>query len=126
VTVTDSASPAATASGSFTITVNPPPLSLTPPGGLPTSQARNTAYNSGAFTIANGTTPYTCSVAIVRTAGGGPANPTFLTCGPSPTSGITVTLTGNLPDAARTYQVTVTVVDSLGASASRQYTLTVT
>ncbi|MEO5842851.1 MAG: putative Ig domain-containing protein [Acidimicrobiales bacterium] len=126
VTVTDSAAPAATASRSFTITVNAPPLSLTPPAGLPTSRPRNTAYTSGAFTIANGTAPYTCSVAIVRTAGGGPANPTFLSCTPSPTSGTTVTLTGTLPNAARTYQVTVTVVDNLGASVSYQYTLTTT
>jgi hypothetical protein len=37
-----------------------------------------------------------------------------------------VTLTGTLPNAARTYQVTVTVVDNLGASVSYQYTLTTT
>ena len=127
VVVTDSAAPAATASRSFTITVNAPPLSLTPPAGLPTSQARNTAYNSGAFTIANGTAPYTCSVAITRN--GNPVTPPFLSCGPSPTSGASVNLTGNLPDfngAARTYQVTVTVVDNLGAAVSYQYTLTAT
>jgi hypothetical protein len=126
VTVTDSAAPAATASRSFTVTVNPPPLSLTPPAGLPTNQIRNTAYNSGAFTIANGTAPYTCSVMIVRTSGGGPANPTFLSCAPSPTSGATVTLTGTLPDAVRTYQITVTIVDNTGNTVSHTYTLTVT
>ena len=126
VAVTDSAVPAATASRSFTVVVNAAPLSLTPPAGLPTSGARNSPYNSGVFTIAGGTGPYSCVVAVVRTSNSTPGSP-------SPTcsvSGSNVTIAGTLPafgGGARQHTVTLTVSDSGGSTpATYTYNINVT
>lgn len=116
-TVNASDSLGATLTQNYTITVNPP-LSITPLV-LPSATAK-TNYNR-TLTISGGTLPY-ASVAI----NGFNAGSTGLTTAAltTNTSAGTVTITGT-PTAAGTLFFTVDATDSVGATLSQVYALTV-
>jgi prepilin-type N-terminal cleavage/methylation domain-containing protein len=107
ITLTDATG--ATATRGYTIVINSPPT-ITGPASLPTNVTAGTAYPSTTVTGTNGTTPYSWS------ASGLPAG---LTIGAA--SG---TISGT-PTAAGTYNITVTLTDLAGASATSNYTVTV-
>ncbi|HYG75303.1 MAG TPA: putative Ig domain-containing protein [Planctomycetota bacterium] len=115
VNVTDTAG--ATASKSYSLTVNPA-LSIAP-ASLAAATA-GTATNQ-TITVSNGTTPYTAL--NVTAFDGGTTGLTAAALTPNVGAG-TVALSGT-PTAAGTATFTVDVTDTAGATASRNYSLTV-
>lgn len=107
VLVTDSATVPATVSSSFSITIAPPPLSITT--GTLSSSTAGTALNIS-FGATGGFPPYTFSA-----NSGIPSGATFNSNG---------TLTGT-PANPGTYKFTVFVKDSAGTTASKDFSLTI-
>jgi type II secretory pathway pseudopilin PulG len=107
VTVRDGASPPATATKSYALTINAPPAITT----TATSFKKN--KNLDVTLAATGGTPQ-----LTWSMSGAPAWVTL--------NSATGRLTGDAPNAAATYTFTVTVTDAVGATHSVTYTITVT
>ena len=104
ITVTDSQTPAATSSQTFTIVVTPPPLVVTT--SLPGGQVGQ---------------PY--SAQLTATGGIGP-----YTWSGSGSGGLTVSGSGlvtGTPGAAGTFSIVVTITDSTGAKTTQTYSVTI-
>jgi hypothetical protein len=104
VVVTDATG--ATASGGFSITIQPAPLNVT---GGPTTPVNTGAPIAITFTATGGVGPYRCTP-----SGSLPPGTTFANC----------VLSGT-PTTAGTYTFRVTIVDSTGAVFTKDVTLTV-
>lgn len=105
ITLTDASG--ATATKSYTITINSPPV-VTGPGSLP-DWTINVNYQSQQMTAANGTLPYTWAASGLPT-------------------GLTISAAGLIsgrPTTAGSFQPDVTVTDAAGASATISYNVTI-
>ncbi len=107
VTVVDATG--VSASRGYSITINSPP-SITGPASLPTDVTASVAYPATTVTGTSGTTPYSWSASGL---------PPGLTIGAA--SG---TISGT-PTTAGTYNITVTLRDAAGATATAPYSVTV-
>ncbi len=109
ITMTDAAG--ATASRTYSLTINVAPTIT--PGSLPNWTVNQPNYNA-TVSASGGTTPYSWSVS------GLPAGLTF-----NPSGANSLVISGT-PTATGTFTVTVTVTDTAGATASHDFPLTIT
>lgn len=101
-------------SGSYTVTVNPAPLTMTPPSGALPAMTVDTAYST-TITIAGGVAPYTVKVSAGALP---PGNPAFTAA----ISGSTLTIAGTpTTSVGSPFAFTLTVSDSSGLAKVMQF-----